>query len=289
MQEIRMSFRTWTCERPGTKLVSFRGRKREHNIKTNAGKERCYPTDYYDLLNVEPTASAEEIRVQYRRLQKFCHPDVVGESGEPVCVLLNQAYLILSDDRNRWKYDEERRKNIGSAPGFDGCSRSYWNGSENQVEGTFVDETTCIGCRMCNNIAPNTFTIESDYGRARVFCQWGNDRDKIQDAIDSCPVDCIHWVRRQELPILEYVIQEGEASQRLGVAIMNGNSGRRPPDPFDAAYRLSKRMEEEGDQWMGEGSMLDGDKLASEIRSAWLKLSEEVRMKGWSGFFDESS
>lgn len=28
-----------------------------------------------------------------------------------------------------------------------------------------------------------------------------------QDAVDSCPVDCIHWVQKDELAALEWVMQ----------------------------------------------------------------------------------
>lgn len=31
--------------------------------------------------------------------------------------------------------------------------------------------------------------------------------DANQAAIDSCPVDCIHWVDKDKLPALEYVMQ----------------------------------------------------------------------------------
>jgi hypothetical protein len=30
---------------------------------------------------------------------------------------------------------------------------------------------------------------------------------KIQASIDSCPVSCIHWVEKADLPALEYVMQ----------------------------------------------------------------------------------
>lgn len=72
----------------------------------------------------------------------------------------------------------------------------------------FVDESTCIGCKNCVWCAPATFRMEDEHGRSRVFGQWLNNEEDIQTAIDSCPVDCIHWVDRSELPALEYVCQK---------------------------------------------------------------------------------
>ena len=41
------------------------------------------------------------------------------------------------------------------------------------------------------------------HGRARVFNQKGDSDDVIQEAIASCPVDCIHDVTKAELQQLE--------------------------------------------------------------------------------------
>lgn len=69
----------------------------------------------------------------------------------------------------------------------------------------FVDEASCIGCMNCVFTAPATFRMNHEHGRARVFAQWLNVEDELDTAIQSCPVDCIHWVERSELPALEYV------------------------------------------------------------------------------------
>lgn len=66
-------------------------------------------------------------------------------------------------------------------------------------KGTYVDETTCIGCKHCAHTAPNTFYIEENHGRARVFNQNGDDEDLIEEAIDTCPVNCIHQIDFTEL------------------------------------------------------------------------------------------
>jgi ferredoxin len=70
-------------------------------------------------------------------------------------------------------------------------------------KGVFVDEITCIGCRNCAHVARNTFFIEPDYGRARVVRQDGDGEDTVQEAIDTCPVNCIQWVDYTELQRLE--------------------------------------------------------------------------------------
>ena len=70
-------------------------------------------------------------------------------------------------------------------------------------KGAYVDETVCIGCKHCAHTAPNTFYIEPNHGRARVFNQDGDSEELIEEAIDTCPVNCIHWIDYTELKRLE--------------------------------------------------------------------------------------
>ncbi len=70
-------------------------------------------------------------------------------------------------------------------------------------KGVYVDELVCIGCKHCAHVARNTFYIEPDYGRSRVVCQDGDSEDLVQEAIETCPVDCIHWVDYTNLKKLE--------------------------------------------------------------------------------------
>lgn len=69
--------------------------------------------------------------------------------------------------------------------------------------GVYVDEITCIGCKHCAHVARNTFYIEPDYGRSRVMRQDGDEEEVIQEAIDTCPVDCIHWLDYKSLKDFE--------------------------------------------------------------------------------------
>jgi ferredoxin len=70
-------------------------------------------------------------------------------------------------------------------------------------KGAYVDETTCIGCKHCAHTAPNTFYIEPEYGRSRVFNQNGDSEELVEEAIDTCPVNCIHWFDFTKLKQLE--------------------------------------------------------------------------------------
>lgn len=70
-------------------------------------------------------------------------------------------------------------------------------------KGVYVDELTCIGCLHCAHVARNTFYIEPDYGRSRAIRQDGDPEELVQEAIDTCPVDCIHWVDFTKLKSLE--------------------------------------------------------------------------------------
>ena len=67
----------------------------------------------------------------------------------------------------------------------------------------WVDESSCIGCKYCAHVATNTFIVDQEYGRSRAIRQDGDSMEILQEAIDTCPVDCIHWVKFEELKDLE--------------------------------------------------------------------------------------
>ncbi|MBW4652935.1 MAG: ferredoxin [Kaiparowitsia implicata GSE-PSE-MK54-09C] len=103
--------------------------------------------------------------------------------------------------------------------------------------GVYVDEITCIGCKHCAHVARNTFYIEPVYGRSRVIRQDGDSEDVIQEAIDTCPVDCIHWVDYTELRNLE----DDRKHQVIPVAGF-------PVDKSVVAANLRRRRQEQREQ-----------------------------------------
>ena len=76
-------------------------------------------------------------------------------------------------------------------------------GGELCEKAVWVDEAACIGCQYCVHIATNTFIVDEDLGRARVIRQNGDNLEVVQEAIDTCPVDCMHWVNFEDLDRLD--------------------------------------------------------------------------------------
>lgn len=64
--------------------------------------------DYYKILGVSKTASADEIRKAYRKLARKYHPDLNpnNKEAEKKFKEINEANEVLSDPENRKKYDK---------------------------------------------------------------------------------------------------------------------------------------------------------------------------------------
>lgn len=56
----------------------------------------------------------------------------------------------------------------------------------------FVDQDACISCNLCADTVPEVFKMNDD-NLAEVYDPSGASEEKIQEAMDVCPVACIHW------------------------------------------------------------------------------------------------
>ncbi|MDD2501663.1 MAG: ferredoxin [Geobacter sp.] len=57
----------------------------------------------------------------------------------------------------------------------------------------YVDQGECISCGLCITNVPDVFRF-ADSGKAEVFDPEGANEETIQqEAVDACPVSCIHW------------------------------------------------------------------------------------------------
>ena len=67
---------------------------------------------YYEILNVSPNASKNEIKSQFKKMAKMYHPDVNSSlEAEQIFKEVNKAAQILLDDEKRKSYDALRAVN----------------------------------------------------------------------------------------------------------------------------------------------------------------------------------
>ncbi|HEX6302174.1 MAG TPA: molecular chaperone DnaJ [Acidimicrobiia bacterium] len=92
--------------------------------------------DFYKVLDVPDTATAEEIKKAYRKLAQTHHPDAnPGDAGaEDRFKEISEAYATLSDPEQRKEYDQVRRlAATGGFQGFGGQPGGFGGFSGQQV------------------------------------------------------------------------------------------------------------------------------------------------------------
>ena len=77
--------------------------------------------DYYEVLGVSRSASAEELKRAYRKLALQFHPDrnPNDPQSEARFKEINEAYEVLSDQSKRQRYDNFGHAGTQGIPGFD--------------------------------------------------------------------------------------------------------------------------------------------------------------------------
>lgn len=97
--------------------------------------------DYYDILGVSRSASAEDIKKAFRKLARKYHPDVNpgNQTAEAKFKEISEAYEVLSDADKRQKYDQFGRywQQAGSTAGGYAGSPSDFGGFDFSNYGSF--------------------------------------------------------------------------------------------------------------------------------------------------------
>ena len=61
-----------------------------------------------------------------------------------------------------------------------------------------IDQKKCIGSGLCSQYAPNTFKLDDRTKKSFVTNPEGDSEDKIQAAVDNCPVQAILWKKKSQ-------------------------------------------------------------------------------------------
>lgn len=77
--------------------------------------------DYYEVLGVNKSASADEIKKAFRKAAVQHHPDKEG-GDETKFKEINEAYEVLKDQQKRQRYDQFGHAGVGGASGGGGYS-----------------------------------------------------------------------------------------------------------------------------------------------------------------------
>lgn len=107
--------------------------------------------DYYQILNVDKSASQDEIKKSYRKLAKQYHPDAnPGQNTDAKMKEINLAYDTLSDPNKRQQYDQ-----FGSNPQSQYTYQSNQSGYYDPMA-EFFEEILRQQQRQSQNYSQNT-------------------------------------------------------------------------------------------------------------------------------------
>jgi ferredoxin len=56
-----------------------------------------------------------------------------------------------------------------------------------------LDEECCVGCGACAELCPDVFEMNEDEEKAHVIVPEGGSEECIEEAITTCPDECISW------------------------------------------------------------------------------------------------
>ena len=90
--------------------------------------------DYYQVLGLNRSASAEDVKRAFRQLAMRYHPDHNLENTQQAEVKfkeINEAYTVLGDEYRRWQYDRladlSRHPRMAAMPDDGSVGRQEWD------------------------------------------------------------------------------------------------------------------------------------------------------------------
>jgi curved DNA-binding protein CbpA len=186
--------------------------------------------DYYEFLQISPSAENETIHRVYRYLATRFHPDNRDTGNVERFFLLKQAYEVLSDPERRSAYDATRR---ASQPEPLSTWIDFMDNMEGELNRRLAVLTVLYFQRRTNPNKPEVSfrEIESRLGFPRdylLFTAWYlrtkgyiTRADDSEFTITAEGVDFVE-TQRGNIPVLDKLLTTGERSSTAGGAAASG-------------------------------------------------------------------
>jgi ferredoxin len=71
--------------------------------------------------------------------------------------------------------------------------KNLQTGDPNMARRVVIDADECIGCESCVELCAEVFAFNEAEEKAEVILPEGGPEDCIEEAIETCPVECISW------------------------------------------------------------------------------------------------
>lgn len=230
------------------------------------------PATLYGLLGVHPTANKDEVRRAYIQAMKDYHPDLSGDDDDDeahqFAAFINHAYEVLTDPEERALYDA-----------MAGISQTnpFYDDPNVPYDRLFVDEHKCIGCGYCNAVCPFSFHMKDDYYGRAVATDGpirDDDFEHVQEAMDTCPVNCIHWVTK---PQLNYLKRATEELEQIDSFIILSNMRGTTRSVFKEASDMWERERMHAWSLTSELHNTEADWKKEDYLAHWMKYKNENR------------
>lgn len=138
--------------------------------------------NYYEVIGVNPSATPEEIRKEYRRKARNSHPDRGGDKA--VFQELTEAYEVLSDEVRRLKYDRLRQKQAEQ----EGCVLCRGCGTPNFIRRRPKRDEQLL-CAHCNMVLPVDFSSALNMQRQRLVTEAARVMDDVGVELAETVID----------------------------------------------------------------------------------------------------
>ncbi len=184
--------------------------------------------DYYEFLQISPTAEPETIHRVYRFLAGRFHPDNQHTGNAEKFFLLKQAYDVLANAEARAAYDARRNTTV-SQP----APLSTWIDFMDDMEGELNRRLAVLAVlyfqRRSNPYSPEVsfFAIEKRLGFPRDYLEFTawylrnkgyiTRADNSDFALTAEGVDFVE-TQRTNIPVLNKLLSTGEGSFTTGPA-----------------------------------------------------------------------